>query len=195
MKILVFTDLHASRSSLKKIQQKAKDVDLIINCGDFTVFTHEIEFFMDEFEKLNKPMLILHGNHEDEEIVEELCKHYQNLTFIHEKTFDINNILIIGHGGGGFSQKDPSFVNFSKKVKRQNKDQKTILITHQPPYNTNLDRLYSRPTGNEDYSNFINKFQPNYAFSGHIHENENKKDKIGKTVLWNPGPHGKIIDL
>ena len=30
---------------------------------------------------------------------------------------------------------------------------------------------------------------------GHLHENFNKKDKLNKTILINPGPNGEMITI
>ena len=71
----------------------------------------------------------------------------------------------------------------------------TILVTHQPPYKTALDPIYGEHVGSTSIRKFIKEHQPDYCITGHIHENEGKTDKLGKTIIVNPGPAGKIIEI
>ena len=66
-------------------------------------------------------------------------------------------------------------------------------MTHAPPHNTKLDKIIDGHCGNKSIRSFITKSKPDIAFSGHIHENNGKEDKIGKTRVINPGPYGKIV--
>ena len=40
MKILAFTDIHENKVKINTILKTAKDVDMLICCGDFTYFGH-----------------------------------------------------------------------------------------------------------------------------------------------------------
>ena len=103
-----------------------------------------------------------------------------------------------GYGGGGFSMVDKEFEKISKKFEKEikkNKDKKVILVTHAPPYKTNIDRIIEDPCGNKSIKNFILKVKPNLVIAGHIHECAGKEDKVGKTEVMNPGPYGKITIL
>ena len=106
MRILTFIDSHGSITALKKIKQKAKHADIIVCGGDFTIFEQDIKHILLEFNKLKKDFLIIHGNHESENIVRHLCTVHKNLFYLHNKYFIKDDILFIGWGGGGFSFKD-----------------------------------------------------------------------------------------
>lgn len=195
MRILVFTDHHGSPEDLRKIAEKAKDVDYIICPGDFTIFENEIEYIMEQMNKLPKKVFLLHGNHEEKETVEFLSKHFKNLEFIHKKVVKIKDVAIIGYGGGGFTIHDPEFEHWIKSTKEHTKGKKVILITHGPPYGTKLDFLSMGYVGNKSYRKYIKKEQPLYALSGHLHETFGKKDRIGKTIVINVGPEGMVIEV
>lgn len=78
-----------------------------------------------------------------------------------------------------------------------------ILLHHQPPYGV-LDKVTlkqapqhwkGRHAGSKAILDYIKKYQPEYAFCGHIHEGEGFK-KIGKTKVYNLGVCGyKIIEI
>jgi uncharacterized protein len=202
MKILAFTDMHGSTKAFEKIKKKAKEADIILNCGDFTIFEQRMPFFLKKFDSLKKPMLIVPGNHESEEDLSAACKNlkYVRCVIDEEAIFEADgeSIIILAAEGNGFRLKDPRFEDVAKKLKhflklKDNKGKKIILMTHAPPYGTTLDRLMDGQTGNKSIRNFIKDIKPVYSFHGHIEENNGATDKIGKTIVVNPGPEGKLV--
>ena len=202
MEILAFVDLHGSAKALKKIETESKKAGLIVCAGDLTIFENNITRLFARLNKLGKPVLIIPGNHESNEHISYLTNVFENIEDIHEKAFAIGNYLFLGYGGGGFSMVDKHFEriskNFEKKIikfRKHNQDAKIILITHAPPYNTKIDNIMGNPCGNKSIKNFIKKVRPDLVVSGHLHENAGKEDKEGKTLLVNPGPFGKIVEV
>jgi len=198
MKILAFVDLHGSTASLRKIIKRAKkpDIKIIINAGDHTLFNEKHRLILKELNKIGKPVLIVHGNHESEKQTRNLCKEFKNCIFIHNKLYKKNSYVFFGWGGGGFSLIDREFEKAEKKFRKQFKNKKLILITHAPPYKTKVDELFQKEhAGNKSIKNFIIKYKPVLAITGHLHENAGKQDKIGKTIVINPGPRGKILEI
>ncbi len=198
MKILSFVDIHGSMSAFKKIKQKAKNADIIVCGGDFTIFEQGIDHFLSVFDKLKKPFLIIHGNHEEDDIIRHLCKKHKNLFFLHKNHFVKDDILFLGWGGGGFSLRDREFEKHSKKFEeliKKNNDKAVVLVTHAPPYNTKLDLIVRGHHGNKSFTDFIKKNKIDLVLCGHLHENEGKMDKIGISTVINPGPYGRVINL
>jgi len=203
MKILAFTDLHASIVDYKKIQKKVKKEkpDYIFCLGDFTVFEQNIDGILAKLNELKKPTFVIHGNHESEAIVRKFCKRYSNLEFVHKKIKKINDYTIIAHGGGGFYGQgklrgDKDFDDFVKKNKAKLKE-KIVLLTHAPPGHTKIDYLewFDDHAGCASYEKFLKRYKPVLILSGHLHENFGVKQKIGKTLICNPGPDGMIFKL
>lgn len=65
--------------------------------------------------------------------------------------------------------------------------EKTILVTHSPPYNTNLDMISSKiHVGSRGIRNIIEQKQPLLTLHGHVHEtlkySKDFKQKIGSTI-------------
>jgi len=202
MKILSFVDLHLSKKHYLQLKKKAEKVDLILCAGDVTIFGNSQKFILNKLNQLKKPMLLIHGNHETARDLKKGCRTLKNLTFIHKKFYKQDNLGIIGYGGGGFSMTDERFEKFGKKMmKKMKKFRKKkenaiiILLTHGPPYKTKLDKITDSYCGNKSLKSFIRESKPDYAISGHIHENFHKSDTIGKTIVQNPGPSGKIITV
>lgn len=194
MRLLAFTDIHANLNLVKLLAQKAKDFhcELLVCAGDLSFFGQGIKEMLLALDKIDLPVILIHGNHEDEEEVEKIVSKCKNIKWIHEDTHQYKNYLFMGYGGGGFGHNDSNFVKFAKK----HRDKKNVvLLTHQPPYQTQLDGVYGEYTGSKDFREFIETQQPVLAICGHIHENSNKHDMIDKTFLINPGPTGRVIEL
>ena len=142
---------------------------------------------------------MVHGNHEDDLTYFRYSKIFKNIVFIHKKHFIENNLLFIGYGGGGFSQKDMEFEHLAKTkfkdIINQNKNKKIIFVTHAPPYGTKADKLGRNYAGNKSFRRFIENYKIDLHICGHLHENFGKEDRIGRTKVINPGPFGKILIL
>lgn len=200
MKILAFTDIHLSSIALSKIKSKIKkqNPDLLICAGDLTIFEEGLDIILTKLSKLKKKVLLVHGNHETDNVMKRLCKKYSNLIFIHKKYHKHNNCIFLGYGGGGFSMRDPGFYPTGKKfmkIIKKNKGKKIIFVTHAPPYGTKVDLIVGEHCGNKTYRDFIAKNKVDLHICGHLHENFNKKDNLKKTLIVNPGPYGRIIKL
>ena len=200
MKILAFTDIHGSLSALRRIGQKVKsqNPDLLVCAGDITIFERGIIAILRRLNKLNKKIIIIHGNHEDSSTFIKFSKLFKNIIFIHKKSFIEDNVLFLGFGGGGFALVDKKFEKVSikfKKIVNDNKDKKIILVTHAPPYKTKLDKLIQGHCGNKSIRHFIERNKIDLLICGHLHENFGKEDKIGKAKVINPGPYGKIVEV
>ncbi|MGM5488030.1 MAG: metallophosphoesterase family protein [Nanobdellota archaeon] len=197
MKILAIADPHGDPRAMKEIKKKAKQADLILVAGDFTLFEHDIKRIIKEYDTLKKPVLIIQGNHEDPHIVKALCESSKNLIYADEAIYEQDDVQVLSIEGNGFVQKDPHFEMVAENLKKAiNPNKKLILQTHAPPYKTVCDRIWDGDhCGNESIRKFIEKVQPIIAICGHIHENNATEDKIGKTKVINPGPNGRIIEV
>ena len=197
MKLLAFGDNHGDLLSLAIVQEKAKEADIVICVGDITLFGQDMNFLLEILNEFPKKVLLLHGNHEDEDELREATKNFPNVEFTHKDIHHIEDFDIITYGGDGFSRRDPEFeehVNNVSSVVRNFK--KCILVLHGPPINTKLDIPFEDfHSGSKSYRDFIEKHQPLLSLSGHIHEGEKELDYINETVLYNPGPDGELFDL
>ncbi|MEK6941147.1 MAG: metallophosphoesterase [Nanoarchaeota archaeon] len=196
MKILAFTDHHANDKSFQSVKKKAESADMVICCGDFTWYGGMIEKILLQFNKLRKPVIIIPGNHEEGEPVEEMCEELDNVINAHERIITTDSFSIFGYGGGGFTKQDERLEVLTKKVKESIEKLPLIMITHAPPHGTNVDKIprYGH-VGNKSINYAIKELKPLLLLCGHIHETFSRTDKLGDTIIINPGPNGKIIDI
>ena len=201
MKILFFVDLHEDKKALEQLKKKALKADLIICAGDFSIFENKIKWVVRELDKLGKDVLVIPGNHETLSVTRKLCLASKHLKDIHAKVLAKGDLLVVAYGEGGFSDKDPGFERFWKKKKKiilklQKEGLKMIFVTHGPPFGTKVDDLGKKDyVGCKSYNRFILRHKPLFAVSGHLHENAGVEDKIGKTLVFNPGPKGILKEI
>jgi Icc-related predicted phosphoesterase len=196
MKILFFADLHGDMKAFSSLKAKSSGTDIVVCAGDFTSMERSINEIMKAIDSIGKLVLMLHGNHEDEDRVKELCPKYRNLRFIHKAVHHMSDYVFMGYGGDGFSTTDPEFVKVSAFFKKEAQvKMMIILITHGPAYDTKIDVLGREPRGNKSYRKFIDEVQPHLAISGHFHENAGKHHRMGRTLLINPGKTGAIVNI
>ncbi len=194
MKLLFIADFHNQFELMPELDRKASEADIIIDAGDPTIFEHELQRILVEYNKWKKPVLMIHGNHEDENSLRNACRQFRFIEFFHGEKKIVKGITFLGWGGGGFSLNDPEFEMKCKEWSNQQLRQPLVLVTHAPPYKTALDDL-GYPVGNKSIKKAIKKLKPIIAVSGHIHECEYREDKIGATRIINPGPAGTIVEI
>jgi Icc-related predicted phosphoesterase len=203
MKILAFVDLHGSLSRLEGILNKARKADLLVCAGDLSLFERNIEYLVYKLDRIGKPVLIIPGNHESEEILRLLCRHHKNIVWLEKRHYIVADHLFVGCAGNGFARIDAEFARAAGKLEQTIRDSrkklkdklKYILVLHAAPYNTRLDKMYGAHHGNRTVRGFIERTRPELVICGHFHENAGKKDKIGKSIVMNPGPHGELLTI
>ncbi len=198
VKILAFTDVHSSVSQLMRVKKKAKNSDIVVFAGDLTLFGAGLSKMMRLVSQLNKRVVMINGNHEGMDEMRHAALNYPNISFISGRHMVIDDILFIGYSKGCFSSRVSSFKSFKERMKRiivRNKDKKLVFVTHAPPYGTTTDMIDSDHFGNRDIRDFIRELKPDVVVTGHLHEAFHARDLIGKTLIINPGPDGRIFYL
>lgn len=192
MNILLLSDLHGRVEGLERI---AKGRDVVLLAGDITNFggIEKAQTILSILESNCSAVLGVVGNCDPPEIREQL----QSRGFLlDERVVEVDNYCIVGAGGtepASFNRQkeypNSSFYKVFQKIKPSLKKEKPLLfVSHQPPFRTLLDQFApDRHTGSLAIRTFIEEMQPILAVSGHLHEARGT-DKIGKTILVNPGP-------
>jgi len=200
LKILVIADIHGEFEKFSKIIDKlsGRDFDLVICPGDFTdIFNIPegysqmdiAELIVQKLLSLGKPLFCIPGNHEPYEIIEVFDEYNVNL---HERTRKFNDLEFVGFGGAAtpFNTKfEPTDEEIKQALERKTKEIKGrfILVTHNPPLGTNLDKVETgEHVGSKAIREFIEQRKPLLAISAHIHE-AGGTDKLGSTTIFYPG--------
>jgi|SRR3989344_2123086 len=200
-KILAVSDIHGDSKLVKKLAERAEreNVDLVILAGDITLFDMEAKNIISPFTKANKKVLLLHGNHEGIATIDSFTEVYPNTKNLHGYSIRHNNIGIFGFGGadgpglGGIMIEKEVFETLRKSHEYIKDTKKKILITHMHPAGTSSE--FSGIEGSKSIRKIIEKFSPDFAIFGHIHEAGGIEEKIGKTTLINVSRNAVVFEI
>ncbi|MBI4167833.1 MAG: metallophosphoesterase [Candidatus Aenigmarchaeota archaeon] len=202
MNVLVVADVHGDFESLSSVLQNIKfDFDVVVCPGDFTDtglslmgFSREdmMRLVLDELMSLGKPVVALPGNHDPVETHKIFDEYGVN---IHGAGRVIDDVGFFGFGGAKTpfaTPFEPTEEETERGLKKGFSDVENtkhkIMITHNPPKNTKLDRISTGAhVGSQKIRDFILHNKPDAAVSAHIHEAVGIDD-LGATKLLYPGP-------
>jgi uncharacterized protein len=198
MRIFAFTDLHGSTKALSVVKEEVlrEKPDVVVCLGDLTIFEHELKPLLSRVNMLRTPVLMLHGNHEEEVSMRTVCDEFERITFLHREVVTLNGWTFVAYGGGGFSEHYPELERLAKSEKWRTIDwERTVFLSHAPPHGTTLDSVGHGHVGSRTLTKLIKTHKPRLVLAGHIHECFNATDMIGRTHIANPGPTGKHFNL
>ncbi len=204
MKILAITDIHGRQNINKELTELIIDSDVVIIAGDITDFGGEkdADKILKELLVLNENILAVPGNCDTPGVNKTLTNLGINL---HGTMKKINDVAIYGLGGSNESPfntpqeyRDSEIETILKQFKKDKSARFHIIVSHPPPVKTKVDKVFlGHHVGSKAVRGIIERFQPDLVICGHIHEARGV-DRIGKTVVINPGPfpkHCAIISL
>jgi uncharacterized protein len=170
-------------------------IDLAVCTGDFTIFGRSTKKMLTEMNNLGVPLVLIPGNHEDEEEVRTLLKQFKNIHNVDHTLLDIAGVRFIGFGSHGFQRIEPELELLEENMAKQFND-RTIFLCHAPPYGTAVDELEPGwHAGNESLTKLIKRRKPMLVLCGHLHECFHIHDMVAGTPIINPGPDGEIIEV
>lgn len=197
MHFLVISDIHANTEYLDKLDEEFKKADCVLFAGDFTN-VNEYEKSKDILNKLlekNDNLYAVVGNCDESEFTEELDKKGVSVA----QSINYRDGLVFCGAGGAlkFTGASPNerdeedllgdLCVIENQAQEYGDWQNLILIVHQPPKDTKLDKITAGiHVGSQGFREFIEKYQPLVSISGHVHESF-AIDTIGRTTLINPG--------
>ncbi len=198
MKFLTFTDLHQDREALARLLDRARDddIDFILCAGDISTFGNGLHVVLKAFNELEKPFYVIPGNHEESgTMLSTAVEFYPYCINLHTKALEVDGFVLLGYGGGGFAQEDATFRSLAREWYGAYNGRKIIFITHGPAFGLKVDYLHEKHVGNKDYRKFIERISPKIVISGHLHETAGVIEKLGRTIIINPGWQGKVVEV
>ncbi|HEX9796574.1 MAG TPA: metallophosphoesterase [Anaerolineales bacterium] len=195
MKIVVISDIHGRIDRLDGAAADLAGADLVVLTGDITNFgrRQEAERMLAPIEAHNDRILAVTGNCDYPEVEVVLQERGYSLQAAHRIE---DGVAWIGLGGSlpapGGTPNEHSEEELADLLEGASQglphNQPLLLISHQPPFDTQLDRIRAGAhVGSRSVRQFIERHQPLACFTGHIHEAAGI-DHLGDTVLVNPGP-------
>ncbi len=202
MKILAASDLHGDSRQAEKLAQKAEDekVDLVALVGDLSHNGSEPVGLIGPFKKRGIKVLMIPGNHDHQHDHDMLCKIYDTKN-MHGYGIKIGDVGIFGCGAAtnvgpvNFISEQQLFELLEKGHNEIGKVKKKIMLTHMHPESSIIEKFTKFIPPSTGVRKAIEKFKPDIAICGHIHEAEGIEDKIGNTRIINVGKKGWVFDI
>lgn len=204
MKIIALTDLHNRVGFGPEAGRSLAEADIIIISGDLTRFQGRdiARAVLEPIRQINANLLAVPGNCDRTEVNDYLTELDINL---HGQSRIINRIAFYGLGGSSvtpfmtpqeFSEEE--IAGILAKFAKIPDAAYHVLVTHAPPHGTLVDQAgLGNHAGSKAVRDFINSFQPDLCLCGHIHEAIGS-DRLGKTIIINPGPfpqHYALVEI
>lgn len=200
LKILAAGDIHGDTGLAKKLAERAEKekVDLVILCGDLTLFDTSTANIMSPFVKRHQKVLLIPGNHESVATADFLAEFY-GLKNIHGYSVKYKDVGIFGAGGANIGLEQLSekeiYDLLRKGFEKIKYLKKRIMVTHVHPSKTLMEKFTTIFPGSDGIKRAVEKLKPDVLLCSHVHEAEGIEEKIGKTKVINVGKKGKIIEL
>lgn len=199
MKLFACSDLHLKLDLLEEAFQKSRDADIAICLGDITIFNRGLDAALESLRNLNDHVMIIPGNNEPPEELEEKAV-AKRLIFVHGKKIGFKGFTFAGVGGSLYTPFKTPFEmgedGFRKILSEFKGSKNLILLSHSPPFNTTLDLTHSgEHIGSMELRKFIEEESPLLCLCGHVHERAGLSERIGDTLIVNPGPRGMLLEV
>ncbi len=175
------------------------EADYYFAAGDLVSWGRGLDRCGEIMQRRADRVYVLPGNHESAELTAALCKKF-GLHDFHEQSFEAEGRYIAGLG-----YSTPTPFNTPGEYSEQEMAQHLtsfaslkplVLVCHCPPWGTPLDRVREGVhAGSQAVRDFIEQHQPEFFFSGHIHEAAGASARIGSTRCFSAGPKGCLVDF
>ena len=169
MKILAVADIHGSQYRLNNVLDNVEKYspDLVIICGDITQFGPG-DVATNFLNQIPVETVAIPGNIDTAEVGDAINE--SNAENIDLKRVVKSGISFVGIGGEAVSLQAVITDGDEKKSVEEIIDEKTVLITHVPPYKLQ-DKVYiGHHIGSKELKELVEKYQPRLVLCGHVHE-------------------------
>lgn len=195
MNLLVFSDIHGAYDVLERLMET--DADYYVAAGDLTSWGRGLDRCGQILSRRAAQTYVLPGNHETEDQISDFCARF-GLNGLHGKSFEA-----AGHHIAGLGYSNPTPFNTPGEYPEAEIERRLlpfkdlprlVLICHCPPAGTLLDRIrHGVHAGSTAVREFVERYQPEYLFCGHIHESEGATATLGATRCVNVGGLGYLL--
>jgi Icc-related predicted phosphoesterase len=176
MELLSVADIHGSQYRLNLVLKNIDNhnPDMVIVCGDLTQFGPG-EVAKNFLDQIPIETLVVTGNIDSSDV-------YNGIE--DSKALLIEKKRVIKKGIPFFGIKELNLGIFNKIEENKLIDEKTIIVTHIPPYGTQDKVFIGMHGGSRDLRAIVDKYEPRLVLCGHIHEDPGFT-KINNTVVVN----------
>ena len=199
MKLLLFSDLHCDVRAAERLVGLAEAVDVVIGAGDFANLRRRLHQTIDVLRKIEKPTVVVPGNSESQEELEEACMGWSAAHVLHGSGIQIQGVPFYGLGGAvpvtPFGAWSYDLTEDAARQLLSACPPGAILVTHSPPQGVVDRNSAGKSLGSLAIREAIERTQPPLVVCGHIHESGGQAAQLGNSHVINAGPKGVVFAL
>ncbi|MEE9594504.1 MAG: metallophosphoesterase [Candidatus Hydrothermarchaeales archaeon] len=194
MKLLCTSDIHGRMANVGKLVSIKPECDIVVVAGDITNFgnAREAKGIINALATIADDLVAVPGNCDPTAVNRYLA---ESGFGIHAGGRIIGSIGFFGVGGSNLTpfntpqehSEDTIQGLLAKGFESVGDCDVRVLVSHAPPYTTNLDIARGKHVGSRSVRNFLDENPVDLVVTGHIHEAKGV-DELGNTMLLNPGP-------
>jgi len=199
MKLLLFSDVHCSMKHCRELVRKSSSVDMVIGAGDLGLVRKGLPETIEALKAIQKPTILVPGNSESLEELEEACQDWESATVLHGSGVELLGTACYGVGGGipvtPFGDWSYDFTEEEAAQMLAGCPREGILITHSPPKGAVDISSAGQRFGSQAIREAILEKNPLLCVCGHIHESAGNHEAMGNTIVVNAGPNGMVWEI
>jgi Icc-related predicted phosphoesterase len=194
MKLLLFSDLHASAAAARRLVERARSVDVLVGAGDFGNMRHQVAVCIEVLRTIDKPVVLVAGNNESTEELRAACRTWKAAQLLHGSATTIGGIAFYGIGGGipvtPFGSWSYDFTEEQAAALLADCPPGCVLVSHSPPRGAVDRSARGEHLGSTAVRDCILRQQPVLVVCGHIHDCAGEQELVGTSPVINAGPSG-----
>ena len=197
MKLLAFSDLHATPRRAEALVAAAAEADLVIGAGDFCNMRHGLAEALALLDGITAPLVLVPGNAESFDELRDAAP--SDAHVLHGSAVTLQGVEMFGLGYGVPRTPFGDWsCDLSEPQAQDLLDRCTsadILIVHSPPKGIADRTSTGLSVGSTAIHAAIERVQPKLALCGHIHDSWGETGQIGATRVVNLGPVPNWFEL
>lgn len=190
MKIMAFSDMHASAKAARGLVEAAQGADLVIGAGDFCNARQGLDAALALLAGIAAPMLVVPGNAESADELRAAAP--TGMTVLHGTGVEIDGRQFFGLGG---AVPETPFGDWSWDLSEETAGglladclRADVLICHSPPKGVADLTSHGLSVGSVAIRGAIERLRPRLLVCGHIHDSWGETGQIGRARVVNLGP-------
>ncbi|QDU36527.1 Calcineurin-like phosphoesterase superfamily domain protein [Maioricimonas rarisocia] len=199
MKLLLFSDVHRDLEAVRRLVERATDVDVAIGAGDFATCRKGLQPIIDALQQMPCPVVLVAGNAESTGELQTACDDWSDGHVLHGSGVTVEGVTFYGLGGAvpvtPFGSWSYDLTEDEATALLADCPNNAVLVTHSPPKGA-VDRdSGGRSLGSQAVRATVERTHPRLVVCGHIHASANRQEDLAGTPIVNAGPIGIVWDL
>jgi Icc-related predicted phosphoesterase len=194
MKLLLFSDLHASTAAAHKLVERARAVDVVVGAGDFGTMRRNIDAAIEVLRAIERPAVLVAGNNESTDELRAACRAWPRAHVLHGAAATIEGVTFYGLGGGipvtPFGAWSYDFTEAEADALLAGCPSGCVLVSHSPPQGAVDRSRQGQSLGSTAVRDCILHRRPALVVCGHIHDCSGEQGLVGTSPVVNAGPGG-----